>query len=120
MKLLCLFAIVVKSRTGGKHTAGNEGGRLYRFELPGLGIESSSYVKRSNLREWKVLQTSSGVLVEVLESVCSLPRSMLIDSAAFIVKGLLHPEAGRGTVEQAEQCEMVIFGGLGRQLDDRS
>ena len=45
---------------------------------------------------------------------------MLIDGAPFVVKGLLHPEAGRGTVEKAEQGKMVILSSVVLELDDRS
>ena len=33
---------------------------------------------------------------------------------------LLHPEAARRAVEQANQAQMVFYAGLGRQFDDRS
>ena len=39
-------------------------------------------------------------------------------TTTFVVKYLLHPEARRGTVEQAEQVEVVVLGRIGRQLDD--
>ena len=55
-----------------------------------------------------------------VECVGALSGSVLINCAALVVKGLLHPEAGRRTVEQAEQGEVVVFGGFGGQLDDRS
>ena len=35
------------------------------------------------------------------------------------VKHLLHPKAGGGAVEQAEQGEMIVLGGIAGQLDNR-
>ena len=46
-----------------------------------------------------------------------MPRSN--STAAFGLHHLLHPEARCGTVEQAEQGEMVVLGCVGGELDDR-
>ena len=37
----------------------------------------------------------------------------------FVWKHLLHPKTRRGAVEQPEQGEVIVLGGVGGQLDDR-
>ena len=68
---------------------------------------------------WESLQPRACELIKVLERISSLSGSMLVDGASLVVKRLLHPEASGGTVEQAEEAEVVVFGSVWRQLDDR-
>ena len=63
---------------------------------------------------------SASKLVEIFKSNGGLARPLLVHCTAFVVEYLLHPKARRGTVEQAEQGEMVFLGGIAGQLDDRS
>jgi hypothetical protein len=57
-------------------------------------------------------------LIEVFEGNRGLARPLFIDGTPLIVKYLLHPKARGGTVEQAEQSEMIILRGMAGQLDD--
>src|SRR5688572_28141811 len=43
---------------------------------------------------------------------------VLLASRRLLMADLLHPEAGSGGVEVGEEGEVVVFGGVRRQLDD--
>ena len=92
-----------------------------QVRLPFLGqaIQGSGEVQGFVCGNGKLLQAGAGELIEVFKCDGGLTCSLLIHCTAFIMEDLLHPKARRGTVEQAEQGEMVILGGIAGQLDDR-
>jgi len=58
-------------------------------------------------------------LIKIFKSNGGLACSLLIYRAPFIVEHLLYPKTSCGTVQQAEQGKMLVFGGSVRQLDNR-
>jgi hypothetical protein len=71
-------------------------------------------------RDGEFAQASPGVLVEILKRHRALPGTSLVNSAALVVKYLFHAKACNRAVEQAEEGEMVVFGGTTGQLDNWS
>ena len=87
--------------------------------LGGEAVEGPCEGGRPVRGKGELLQSRSRILVEVLECVGGLAGAAGIDCAALVVEHLLHPEAGHRAVEQAEKGQMVCFGGIRRELDDR-
>jgi hypothetical protein len=66
----------------------------------------------------ELLESCTGKLIEVFKGDRSLARALVIYGTPLIVKDLFHPKAGGGTVQQPEQGEMILLGGMAGQLDD--
>ncbi len=93
--------------------------RQVPLALVGQPVQLGGQTQRLFGRDGKFLQTRPCELVEVLEGNGGLPRPSIVDRAALVVEHLLHPEAGRGAVEQPEHREVIRLRGPRRQLDDR-
>src|SRR5882724_6645707 len=90
---------------------------------PSLGkaIQIGSEVKGRGLWHRKRLQLRPCKLITLIPPCstysCTFSSDMI---AAFWEEYLFHPKARSGTIEQAEQGEMVVLGSIAGQLDDRS
>ena len=85
--------------------------------LPLLGqvIELGGEVQGFRLGNWKSLQLCS---IKFKPLVCRVCVRLTTVAFMFARAYLLHPKARRGAVEQAEQGEMIVLGGIAGQLDD--
>ena len=105
---------------GGGESAGDEGGGEERGVLLGEGVEGSrpTAPRPPPNREREGRKLGAVVLPEVFEGDRALPCPALVDGAPLAEEGLLHPEARRRAVQEAEEIEVSVLGCGCGQFDD--
>jgi hypothetical protein len=79
-------------------------------------IQLDGEVQGFRLSYWKPLQLCS---VKFKPLICRVCVRLTTIAFMFTSADLLHPKARRGAIEQAEQGEMIVLGGIAGQLDNR-